>query len=357
LRSGRPPGRRWALAAALALAAGCQRDRVRAHLEEPWPELLSEWRLFRGNGSTLEPSPGVLPYEVAAPLFSDYADKHRTVWMPEGTSARYDGAGVFAMPVGTILSKTFTYPIGGSRRLIETRLLVHGRQGWVALPYVWNEAGTEARLEIVGAIVPVDAQPGFGPVRPIRYVVPNMHQCQGCHEQRKALVPIGIQARHLNRPHAAGGQAAENQLARWSRHGYLTGAPEPPERAPRHPLWERPEEGDLDARARAYLDVNCAHCHSPEGPASSTGLDLRSTTTDPRSLGICKPPVAAGRGTGPGMAYDIVPGAPEASILVYRMRSTDPGVMMPELGRTVVHAEGVQLVSEWVRSLAGSCDT
>jgi uncharacterized repeat protein (TIGR03806 family) len=337
-------------------AASCHRAPPRAHLDEPWPEQLSEWGLFQGDGSTLEPAPGVLPYEVATPLFSDYAEKYRTVWMPEGAPARYSDDDPFALPVGTILSKTFMFPraAGRGRRLIETRLLVHARSGWVALPYLWNDEGTEARLEIVGAIVPVEYQPDSGPVRSLRYVVPNANQCQGCHERNKALAPIGIQARHLNLSHGSG-KGVENQLVTWARRGYLAGAPDP-ERAPRHARWDPPGERDVEARARAYLDANCAHCHSPAGPAASTGLDLRSSATEPRLLGLCKPPVAAGRGTGPGMSFDVVPGQPDASILVYRMRSTDPGVMMPELGRTVVHTEAVQLVSEWIRRMAGGCD-
>lgn len=327
-------------AVAVAFAAGCQHpqrgpragpERVQPHTSEPWPEHLSEWGLFRADDATLEPNPGVLPYDVATPLFSDYANKLRTVWMPEGTSAQYDAAQVFALPVGTILSKTFSF----DARRIETRLLVHGERGWVALPYLWDADGTEATLEIVGAIVPV---------RSIHYVVPNANQCQGCHEQDKALVPIGLTARQLNRP---------GQLARWERLGAVTGLP-PLEQVPQNALWGGGE--GVERRARAYLDANCAHCHSPRGPAASAGLDLRSSTSEPRLLGVCKPPVAAGRGAGPGMLYDVVPGRPEASILPYRMRSTDPGVMMPELGRTVTHAEGAQLVEDWIRQLAGRCD-
>lgn len=71
-------------------------------------------------------------------------------------------------------------------------------------------------------------------------------------------------------------------------------------------------------------------------------------------MGLCKPPVAAGQGTG-DHRFGIVPGRPEDSILVYRMGSTDPGAMMPELGRAVRHAEGVALVAAWVRSLSGDC--
>jgi hypothetical protein len=69
---------------------------------------------------------------------------------------------------------------------------------------------------------------------------------------------------------------------------------------------------------------------------------------------MCKPPVAAGQGTG-DRRFGIVPGHPEDSILIYRMESMDPGAMMPELGRAVVHAEGVGLIAEWVRSLPGDC--
>ena len=51
----------------------------------------------------------------------------------------------------------------------------------------------------------------------------------------------------------------------------------------------------LEDRARAYLDVNCGHCHNPKGPADTSGLWLDAAHHDPRRLGLCKPPVAAGR--------------------------------------------------------------
>jgi hypothetical protein len=62
---------------------------------------------------------------------------------------------------------------------------------------------------------------------------------------------------------------------------------------------------------------------------------------------IGKAPVAAGKGSG-GHRYDIVPGNPEASILMYRIQSDDPGIMMPELGRSIVHQEGIELIREWI---------
>lgn len=67
----------------------------------------------------------------------------------------------------------------------------------------------------------------------------------------------------------------------------------------------------------------------------------------PMALGIGKAPVAAGKGSG-GRLYSIVPGKPDESILLYRIESVDPGVMMPEMGRRLAHKEGVELVRQWI---------
>ena len=103
----------------------------------------------------------------------------------------------------------------------------------------------------------------------------------------------------------------------------------------------------LDNRARAYLDINCGHCHSPTGNANSTGLYLHLNETRDIHLGVNKKPVATGRGSG-GMKYSIVPGKPEESILLHRMISLDPGVMMPESGRALSHTEAVDMVRNWI---------
>ena len=101
---------------------------------------------------------------------------------------------------------------------------------------------------------------------------------------------------------------------------------------------------------RSYLDVNCGHCHSPSGNANSTGLYLHLNETRDINLGIFKKPVATGRGSG-GYKYSIVPGKPEESILLYRMESMDPGVMMPESGRALTHQEAVEMVRDWIYGL------
>jgi len=146
----------------------------------------------------------------------------------------------------------------------------------------------------------------------------------------------------------------ENQLLHWTRLGYLTGIADPAT-APKNADW-RDLAQPLDARARAYLDINCGHCHNAKGPANTTALDLTIFAAADRYLGVCKPPVAAGRGTGDHF-FDIVPGSPRDSILPYRLRSSEPGVMMPEQGRTTTHAEGVVLIEQWISALRGNCDT
>ena len=324
-------------------------------IDAPPAKTLSGYNFFVGRGADQIPNEGVIPYDLNTPLFSDYSSKHRFVWMPEGVSATYDDHTVFDFPVGTVLIKTFGYlhdmrdPSKGER-IIETRLLVHKEDGWVGLPYIWNEEGTEATLKVAGGTADVEWIHSDGSVRTNNYIIPNMNQCKSCHVTADdTLQPIGPKARHINKDYAYE-SGAENQLTHWAKAGYLTGVPDPAE-APRLAVYNDPSTGTVNERARAYLDINCMHCHNPDqGGADTTGLDLTYNQTDPTKLGIMKPPVAAGRGAG-DLLWDIVPGKPEESILLYRLDSTDPGIMMPELPRRLIDEEGVALIEEWIAQL------
>jgi uncharacterized repeat protein (TIGR03806 family) len=342
----------WPLAVFLAILAGCHSkpSPVKSFIEGPFPEKLSGWNLFVSRDGIWQPNQGVLPYDLNTPLFSDYAAKYRFVWMPPGTAAQYRDDGVFDFPTGAILAKTFAFPAEGSRdkeKLIETRLLVHGKNGWIGLPYVWNEAQTEARLDLVPDPVPISYADSSGQKHAFTYFIPNANECKQCHENTRVMLPIGPKARNLNKDYEYAGGAA-NQLVRWAQVGYLQGAPAP-QSAPRAAKWDAPASGTLEERARAYLDNNCAHCHQPGAGAGYTGFDLRLSATGLSSLGLCKSPNSAGR-VG-NLIYDLVPGKSEESILVARMESVRPKEMMPQIGRSVVHQEGLALIREWVRSL------
>lgn len=338
---------------------GC--DRKPGFIAEGNPSTLSEWGMFRLGNGKLTPQDGVVSYDLNTPLFSDYAAKLRTVWMPAGKAAQYKDPDAFDFPVGTVITKTFYYPLkdkthllpydpaqsGASEldlssvRLIETRLLVRRESGWQVFPYVWNEAQTEAVLTRTGATLQLtlgDAD--------FTYAVPNVNQCASCHTpdfSSKSLAPIGLKARHINK---------NGQIENLVRIGYLTGVPATTQ-IPRAD-WRDPAL-PLEERARAYLDINCGHCHSAKGLARTTGLHLDWTVDEPRRLGLCKPPTAAGPGTG-GHSFDIVPGQPDQSIMPFRLAGTAPGIRMPEVGRSLSHQEGTALIRDWIAALKGQCD-
>jgi uncharacterized repeat protein (TIGR03806 family) len=229
-------------------------------------------------------------------------------------------------------------------RSIETRLLIRKAEGWVAQTYRWNADQTDAVLKRAGGRAEVSFIDQTGQTRRIDYAIPNQNQCKECHQLDETLTPIGPKARNLNGVFAYG-EGQENQLAHWVRKGLLSGAP-PLHQVPRTARWDD-VSAPLNDRARAYLDANCAHCHNPRAAASNSGLFLTLEENRSPALGFGKQPVAAGRGAG-DLKVAIDPGHPERSILTYRMASTEPGVMMPELGRTVLDDEGLDLIRQWI---------
>ncbi len=329
------------LAACSAAGKGAPRPDMDVILaSDPAPNL-SDYGLF-ADMALASPAQGVLPYDLINPLFTDHAAKHRFVFVPEGEATAFHETDVFAFPVGSVLVKTFAFapdmraPEDAQWR-VETRLLIHKADGWAAYPYIWNEAQTEAVYSPAGKRIGIETISPDGEALQLRYAVPNQNQCKTCHQAGKDIAPIGPKARHL---------AHDGQLERWEAAGILSGLPEGVTGEP----YAFDPAAPLDLRARAWLDVNCAHCHKADGSASNSGLWLASTETGAARIGILKHPVAAGRGSG-GLKQVIVPGDPDASILLYRMASTEPGVAMPELGRSVTDPDSLALIREWIAAM------
>ncbi|QUL36447.1 SO2930 family diheme c-type cytochrome [Erythrobacter sp. JK5] len=306
-----------------------------AILGDAMPRTLAEFGFFTETRAQA-PAKGVIAYELNTPLWSDGADKLRFVYLPQGTALRANGEGLLHFPVGSAIIKTFAFGEGEDRQLIETRLLLRRADGWIALPYRWNAEQTEATLALAGARVPITTPDG----EQISYRIPNKNQCKTCHSKDGEVIPIGPKARNLS--------------ATWLSHAVETDLLDsvPPESSSM-PYWQHDTSGTVELRARAYLDVNCAHCHQPGGSASNSGLDLRWEQDGSHAIGIRKPPVAAGRGAG-GLLVSIAPGNPDASILLYRMQSTEPGVAMPELGRDTVDRKGVAAIRKWIEEMPAS---
>jgi uncharacterized repeat protein (TIGR03806 family) len=330
--------------------------RAAARIYRSAPKKLSEYGLFIGPLAGHRPAADVVLYDLNTPLFSDFSTKRRYIRLPKGQRIKYRDQGVLEFPIGTVIAKTFSYPndmtdLAKGERHLETRIELRKDDGWYGFSYIWDNQQTEATLALGGREVDVSWIHDDGQRRSTRYNIPNANQCLTCHSQDKAFIPIGPTAQNLNRP-LPETEETTNQLSYLAAADRLEGLPEVNTIA-KLPQFDDPGSGSVERRARAWLDVNCAHCHNPRGTARTSGLDLRWEQDDPGGLGVWKTPVAAGHGSG-GRMYDVVPGKPDESILLYRLESQDPSIMMPNVGRRLVFEPAVNLVREWIQHLPAS---
>lgn len=359
------------------------------------PEI-SQYGLFKDASNPLSGGngDGVMPYELNSTLFTDYASKSRVVFLPPGPGgtvqrANYQDSrqGVTAtldFPAGTVIAKTFSFrkeDAAGKllgEQVVETRLLIKRQTAkgvnWVGLPYIWEHDGsgkpTRAVLSLAGGTATVawdylDPNPNVkkGGQRArytgtsSHYAVPAALNCITCHggdDREPGAAPIGPKARNLDRGMNKD-LSGENQLAFMVRKNWLDEVPSTHDS--KLAVWDLPGSSgeaadsamDIHKRVRAYLEVNCAHCHNPNGGGSNSGLFLDSFRTVNKRYGICKKPVAAGRGSG-NLKHDIVLGQEGSSILNYRVGSAEAGIRMPPIARTVVHGEASALINDWVKN-------
>ena len=376
------------------------------------PPLLSDWGLF-SDIRTQKPEEGVLPYEVTSPLFTDYALKHRFVTLSKGGQIEYfNDSERWQSPVGSIYAKTFAYPPNledpdndGLEQLIETRIMVHvaaeddrlGCSGsdscWQTHVYVYNEEMTDAVCESGGATVSVaftnplfkacsDDQstcetdedcPGFGMGASCDYVqesvpdygVPSNGACRRCHGVEPTRT-LGPSTGMLNRGNDYQEVVVPNQIDQFYQLGMLD--KEPPPNSEDRTTYVDPtlhvEECQTDLcihdAARSWFDSNCSQCHAPDGEAAGTGLHLDWASMNPdnpsdedfKTWGVCKLPTSAGGVKNcPGGEVDIVPGEPDASVMLCRIDSVTPGEMMAPLGRTLIDVPGSDVIRAWITIL------
>ncbi|NVB36474.1 hypothetical protein G6O69_01430 [Pseudenhygromyxa sp. WMMC2535] len=347
----------------------------------PWPsvdldalpyEQLSEYGFFVGETlRELEPAAGVFPYTVVSPLFSDFAGKARFLHLPEGAALHVDweaaspgpgGEGeLWEWPEGSVVIKNFYFDLDRSdpgkdenARLIETRLLVRFPEGWEVYTYVWDEGESDAVLTKYGQLIEVAFTDTEGVAATQEYKVPSLEQCGSCHARDNELYTLGPVSPQMNYLVERDGEMV-NQMQWLADQGLFDEALPALDDYPTmvDPLGE---SGTLDERARSYLHANCSHCHRQDGGAGISGLRYPYWESASVHLGICKPPAAAGAASG-GRPYDIVPGDPDQSIVVYRMESLDPMVKMPELPSRVLNPDGIALISEWITAMdPAGCD-
>ena len=300
------------------------------------PNLLSQTGCMDAIDVT-RPSPGLIPYDINAPFWSDDATKERFMALPDGTTVDVDTDGDWDFPTGTTLVKNFRL----SGQLIETRLLVRHPDGlWGGYTYEWNGDETEATRVKGGKVVDIGGQD---------WIYPSEGQCMECHTAA-AGVALGPELAQFNRDFAypSPGRTA-NQLLTLEHIGVFT-APldDDPVNLPTLTVPDDPG-ADLDMRARAYLHTNCAQCHRPGGPTPSS-MDLRYTTLLGATDTCDELPL--GGDLGIGNARIIAPGDAARSVLVERMNRRDAHGM-PRLGSSIADSDGVALMTTWIDGLAG----
>ena len=335
-------------------------------------ENLADYQLFQQSDEPRHSPqmPGRL-FELAIPLFTDYTNKYRFVFVPPGKKIQFTQREAFLFPVGSVLVKSFALPDASQNAtgetLIETRLLIHRKKGWVALPYIWQKHGTpgaHALLTLEGKkissrIIHRGAETVFD------YQVPAIADCKTCHLRREPIAgnqgqtlslftPIGLKTRHLNRNIRLKNGEIINQLRHWHNSGLLEALPQDPQQLESIPQWGS-AAADIKQLAKGYLDINCAHCHNPRGAGNESGMFLEYwREVAGTQHGICKRP-GGFNGGARGLSFDIVPGDADQSILPYRMellrRQGDAKGQVPPLARNLNHDEAIAIIKQWINSM------
>lgn len=312
---------------------------------------LSDYKFFEGDLKNMSPSYGVIPYKPTSELFSDYAEKKRFIWLPNGTKATYISDGnELNLPIGAALIKSFYYnnvQPNNTTRIIETRVMIRKSSGWIFAEYVWNNDQTEAFLQTTGSQTAISWLDGNNTLQSVNYKIPSATtDCKRCHELLNgSRISLGVKPQNLNSNYNYP-EGTKNQLTKLIEFGYLeNNLPTNIVSVVDYKDTSQP----LNLRVRSYFDANCAHCHLENGEA--TQFDLRfdfSQTTAIENMGVG----VQAQHFLPGYNGRIVqPNNIGQSILHYRVNTTtDNFYMMPPIGRTMKHNEGVQLIEEWINS-------
>ena len=294
---------------------------------------LSETGCFAASDPSL-PAPGLIAYDLNAPLWSDGAAKRRWMALPNGQTIGIGPDGDFDFPAGTVLAKEFA--VDGVP--VETRLMMRDDSGtWSGYSYEW--IGDDAFLLPAGK---QKALPG-GQV----WAYPDRGECLRCHTENAGFA-LGPEVGQLNRDRVyTETNRIANQLATLEHIGLVTGGlPNTTDQLPAFAGLDETHQA-LSRRARSYLHSNCSGCHRGAGPTQSN-MDLRFSTLR-ANMNVCSIDPSFGD-LGIAGAKLLMPGRPDLSILPTRPARTDPLERMPPLGTSVVDSLAVEVLESWVRS-------
>lgn len=326
----------------------------------PVPALLSQTGLF-ADTPRLQPAPGVVPYDVNLPHWTDGAVARHFLAVPRDGDAQLDpekeqvayaAGGAWGLPKGSVLVQHLDLPTDardpGPRRPLETRVLVRGRGDFYALSYRWRDDGSDAELvppNGLGTVdVPVTDDHGRPSTQPWAFL--SRSQCRQCHNPVAGTV-LGLTAAQLDRERDYP-QARDNQVRALAHAGYLSQAPG--ERALRRlaKLVAIDDEAvELEQRVRDYLDVNCSACHRPQG--SRAQFDARRETPLRKAGLVWAEPLDP---LGLRGAYLVKPRDTGNSVLMMRLLSVGMlGQAMPPVGKLKADAQAIEAFKRWIARL------
>jgi len=333
---------------------------------ESFPRKLSDSGLF-ANVTKHEMQPGVVPYSVNSPLWSDGSQKARFFAIPHdandnGAAPKISASGNrgWSFPEQTVLVKSFAIDLvegdPKSRRWIETRFLHRVNKEWVGYSYRWNREQTDATLvdkDGVDIVFKVRSSDGNMVDRKWRYT--SRAECMICHS-RAANYVLGLSTPQMNRDHdyASVGGGIDNQLRTLEHLGYFklkrTGGKDAAFNSDDHPRLADPYDDSepLADRALSYLHSNCAQCHVAAGGGNSQMVLSFGTKSEKLNLMNAEP---LHDRFGIADAKLVAPGSPERSILLQRIARRGRG-QMPQLATSLVDERAVAMFEEWILSLS-----
>ena len=310
-----------------------------------FPATLSATGLF-SNLAALEPAPGLIPYGVNLPFWSDHAIKRRWFMIPDGSSQfSWAENAPWSFPAGMLWVKHFDIEMQrgnpASSKRIETRLLVRNSTGAYGVSYRWNDGGTEATLvadtgEDFVLNITENGQPA-----PQTWHIPGRAECMTCHTPQAGHA-LSFNTRQLNLSYDMAGFQG-NQLDILREQGFFSNPPPPAAGLPHH---IRPDESQFsrEDRVRSYLDVNCAYCHM-DGSGIAMQWDARAHLSLEATGLVNGIPLNDG---GDPLNRLVVPGDPGHSVILHRMAASNGFTRMPQLATNVIDQANIELLTAWI---------
>jgi uncharacterized repeat protein (TIGR03806 family) len=344
---------------------------------DTFPKTLSDSGLF-DSVKDHRMKPGVIPYSVNAPFWSDGLHKERFLAPPAGETIGFTRSHGWNFPDKTVLVKSFALEEKegdpASRKWVETRFLTKQSGEWYGYSYVWNDAGTDATLLGAKGLDREFAVKTATGERKQTWHYPSRAECMVCHSRAQNFV-LGLCEVQMNKDHVYPNGRTDNQLRVLEHLGMLSvdwhaevrggikddaNTPQSGQRGPKAgPLLHQPPDAlkrlvnpydakqPLDARARSWLHANCSSCHVEAGGGNAR-MELEFVTALDKTRLVGETPVH--------QTFDLpdakllAPGAPERSVLVHRVGLRGPG-QMPPLSTSRVDEPGLALLRDWVRGL------